>query len=87
MTYTIKLVRKNILGINITTKIKNVVYHAFPSDINNDGILMVVFFSGDRQMINIRRYDKVEFPSIAFLQPEKTNLTEQQKDKVNKIFQ
>ena len=66
MVYTIKMKRR-ILGIPFTQKIKNVKFHNFPTDFNNSQFLLVVMVNEDRRLYNLNNYDNIVMPAVAFV--------------------
>lgn len=98
MIYTIEL-KGSLFGIiPYTKKIKNIKFHAFPTDFNNQSFLMIVKIDESREMINMDKYKRVIFPNLAFVninqdqnqgqQKETTdldNMTDNQKTLLNQI--
>lgn len=87
MTYTIKLKKRGIFGITFTQKIKNVHYHNFPNDWNNNDYMLYVLIDGSRHILNLSQYECVDFPASAFLTQKAQNqqLTKEQKEQLNNI--
>ena len=77
MIYKIKL-KGSLFGIIPYTKtIKNVKFHAFPTDFNNQFFLLIIKDDESRIMVNMSKYKQVVFPSVAFInqdqnQPKET---------------
>ena len=87
MVYTIKLKTKFLGIFPYYRKIKNVKFHSFPTDFNNQSFLFLIKVDEEREIVNMNKYETVIFPSISFVNPENNpaNISKEQQDILNKI--
>ena len=90
MTYHI-ITKKKFLGITFTKKYKNITYHGWPTNFNNQSIFMMVDSLGSYHFIDVKNLEELIIPGEAIAvmnmqnqnqnqEPEKQEPTEGQKE-------